>query len=61
MENSDFVLSIVIPCYNEKDNIKKIVEKVIESPVKNNNMKILGTLPTCSNILIYTLFFIFAL
>ncbi len=34
MENSDFVLSIVIPCYNEKDNIKKIVEKVIESPVK---------------------------
>ena len=33
MENSDFVLSIVIPCYNEKDNIKKIVEKVIESPV----------------------------
>ena len=34
MENSDFVLSIVIPCYNEKDNIKKIVEKVIESPVQ---------------------------
>ena len=36
MENSDFVLSIVIPCYNEKDNIKKIVEKVIESPVLNH-------------------------
>ncbi len=38
MENSDFVLSIVIPCYNEKDNIKKIVEKVLESPVKNKEI-----------------------
>ena len=38
MENKDFVLSIVIPCYNEKDNIKKIVEKVLESPVKNKEI-----------------------
>ncbi len=38
MENKEFVLSIVIPCYNEKDNIKKIVEKVLESPVKNKEI-----------------------
>ena len=42
MENSDFVLSIVIPCYNEKDNIKKIVEKVIESPVFGKRNKTIG-------------------
>lgn len=27
------VLSVIIPCYNEKNNIKKIISKVLESPV----------------------------
>lgn len=31
-------LSIVIPCYNEKDNIEKIVRKVLESPIENKEI-----------------------
>lgn len=39
MSNSDNkVLSVVIPCYNEKDNILKIVKKVLESPVENKEI-----------------------
>ena len=38
MENNDFTLSIVVPCYNEKDNIKKIVKKILNSPVKNKEI-----------------------
>lgn len=38
MKKSDFVLSIVIPCYNEKDSIKTIVEKVLESPIVNKEI-----------------------
>ncbi len=38
MENNDFTLSIVVPCYNEKDNIKKIVKKIHNSPVKNKEI-----------------------
>lgn len=30
MELKDITLSVVIPCYNEKDNIKKIVDKVLK-------------------------------
>ena len=29
----DITLSIVIPCYNEKDNIESLVKRVLESPV----------------------------
>lgn len=36
--NKDFTLSIVIPCYNEKDNIETIVNKVLESPIKNKEI-----------------------
>lgn len=32
------VLSIVIPCYNEKDNIKNIVDKVLASPIENKEI-----------------------
>ena len=32
------VLSIVIPCYNEKDSILDLVKKVKESPVKNKEI-----------------------
>ena len=38
MENNDFTLSIVVPCYNVKDNIKKIVKKILNSPVKNKEI-----------------------
>ena len=34
----DYTLSIVIPCYNEENNIEKIVNKVLLSPVKNKEI-----------------------
>ena len=34
----DKVLSIVIPCYNEKDSIVNLVKKVLESPIKNKEI-----------------------
>lgn len=33
INRQDYKLSIVIPCYNEEDNIEIIVNKVLESPV----------------------------
>lgn len=36
--NEEPVLSIVIPCYNEKDNIVFLVEKVRKSPVQNKEI-----------------------
>ena len=30
-------LSVVIPCYNEKDNIVSLVKKVLESPIENKD------------------------
>ena len=38
MNSSNFTLSIVIPCYNEKDSIHTIVEKVLASPIKNKEI-----------------------
>lgn len=38
MDKINYTLSIVIPCYNEKDNIEKIVKKVLEAPVKNKEI-----------------------
>jgi len=38
MDRDNYTLSIVIPCYNEKDNIETIVNKVLESPVKNKEI-----------------------
>ena len=34
----DITLSIVIPCYNEKDNIEKIVDRVLKAPVPNKEI-----------------------
>ena len=34
----DYTLSIVIPCYNEKNSIRTIVEKVLEAPIKNKEI-----------------------
>ena len=31
-------LSIVIPCYNEENNIEAIIEKVLQSPIKNKEI-----------------------
>ena len=38
MAASDKVLSIVIPCYNEEGNIKALVNKVLEAPIKNKEI-----------------------
>lgn len=35
---SNKVLSIVIPCYNEEGNIKTLVNKVLEAPIKNKEI-----------------------
>ncbi len=35
---NDFTLSVVIPCYNEENNIENIVRKVLESPIKNKEI-----------------------
>ena len=32
------VLSIVIPCYNEENNILALVNKVLEAPIKNKEI-----------------------
>ena len=38
MTNKPFTLSVVIPCYNEKESIHTIIEKVIQSPVANKEI-----------------------
>lgn len=35
---SDFVLSVVIPCYNEAGSIHEIVDKVLEAPIENKEI-----------------------
>ena len=39
MELKDITLSIVVPCYNEKNNIKSIIDKVLE--IENINKEII--------------------
>ena len=36
MENK--VLTVVIPCYNEKENIINIVNKVLAAPIENKEI-----------------------
>lgn len=38
MSPNEKVLSIVIPCYNEENNILALVNKVLESPIKNKEI-----------------------
>lgn len=38
MKERDFTLSVVIPCYNEKDSIHTIVEKVLQAPFVNKEI-----------------------
>ena len=46
MNRDDYVLSIVIPCYNEKDNIEAIVRKVLDSPVANKEIIVVNDCST---------------
>lgn len=39
-------LSIVIPCYNEENNIEAIIEKVLQSPVENKEIIIVDDCST---------------
>jgi len=38
MNPTDFKLSVVIPCYNEKNSIHTIVEKVLAAPIANKEI-----------------------
>lgn len=38
MKLEDITLSIVIPCFNEKENIEKIVDRVLKSPIPNKEI-----------------------
>lgn len=38
MNREDYRLTVVIPCYNEQDNIVTIVNKVLESPVPDKEI-----------------------
>ncbi len=38
MTPDDYTLSIVIPCYNERDNIENIVKLVLDAPVQNKEI-----------------------
>ena len=38
MKLNPFTLSVVIPCYNEKDSIRTIVEKVLAAPIENKEI-----------------------
>ena len=42
----EIVLSVVIPCYNEKNSIEEIVKKVIKAPVKNKEIIIVDDCST---------------
>ena len=41
-----YVLSVVIPCYNEKDNIIKIVDRVKKAPIENMEIIIVDDMST---------------
>lgn len=38
MDEKNFTLSVVIPCYNEKNSIHTIVEKVLAAPIANKEI-----------------------
>ncbi len=46
MNKDDYVLSVVIPCYNEKDNIEAIVRKVLESPIPKKEIIVVNDCST---------------
>ena len=46
MDQNNYTLTVVIPCYNEKDNIRAIVDKVLASPVEKKEIIIVDDLST---------------
>lgn len=44
MNKSSYKLSVVIPCYNEKNSIRTIVDKVLESPIDNKEIIVVDDL-----------------
>ena len=46
MNKDDYVLSVVIPCYNEKDNIETIVKRVLASPVPKKEIIVVNDCST---------------
>ena len=46
MDKNKKELSVIIPCYNEKDNIKTIVDAVIASPIDNKEIIIVDDYST---------------
>lgn len=45
MDNT-YTLSVVIPCYNEKDNIVKVVRRVRNAPVENKEIIVVDDMST---------------
>ena len=44
MSLEEVKLTVVIPCYNEKDSIKTIVNKVLEAPISNKEIIVVDDL-----------------
>ncbi|MBR2274678.1 MAG: glycosyltransferase family 2 protein [Lachnospiraceae bacterium] len=38
MDREDYVLSVIVPCYNEKDGIRDIINRIIASPVERKEI-----------------------
>lgn len=46
MKLEDVTLSIVIPCYNEKDNIESLVKRVLAAPIPNKEVIVVNDCST---------------
>ena len=46
MNLENYTLSIVMPCYNEKENIITIVNKILETPIKNKEIIVVDDMST---------------
>lgn len=46
MKLEDVMLSIVIPCYNEKDNIESLVKRVLAAPIPNKEVIVVNDCST---------------
>lgn len=46
MSLENYTLSIVIPCYNERENIITIVEKILETPILNKEIIVVDDMST---------------
>lgn len=46
MNLENYTLSIVIPCYNERENIVTIVKKILETPIKNKEIIVVDDMST---------------